>query len=314
MDTVLSSLVNGVAYGLLWFMLAAGLTLIFSMMGVLNFAHASFYMLGAYLGYQINAWAGFWAALIVAPLLVGGLGVLVEKFGLRRAHKYGHMAELLFTFGLAYIMVELVQLVWGRGPVPFNVPASLDGSAEFLGVNLSKFRLLMMGVSLFMLLALFVALTRTRTGLIVQAALKHPDMVEALGHDVPRVFMLVFGGGCALAGLAGVVGGVMFITEPGMAQAVGIMIFVIIVVGGLGSLAGAFVASILFGLITTFVVPFDGSIASALKQLGITIEPDALLWNLWNLQLSQMATLLPYLMMILVLIMRPAGLLGRRED
>lgn len=313
MDTILSSLVNGTAYGLLWFMLASGLTLIFSMMGVLNFAHASFYMLGAYLGYQINAWAGFWTALAVVPMLIGGLGALVERFGLRRAHKFGHMSELLFTFGLAYVVVDLVQLVWGRGPVPFNVPPSLDGSMEFLGIHFSKFRLLMMLVSLFMLLALFVVLTYTRIGLVIQAALKHPDMVEALGHDVPMVFMMVFAGGCALAGLAGVVGGVMFITEPGMAQAVGVMIFVIIVVGGLGSLTGAFLASILFGLILTFAVPFDGSLASALKPLGISIEPDTFLWSLWTLKFSQLASLLPYLLMICVLVLRPKGLLGSRE-
>jgi branched-chain amino acid transport system permease protein len=117
----------GLSYGLLLFMLSSGLTLIFSMMGVLNFAHASFYMLGAYVAYQIMEWIGYWPALVVAPLVVGVIGAIVEKHGLRRVHKYGHVPELLFTFGLTYIVYELVQLVWGRAAVAYQIPTSLDG-------------------------------------------------------------------------------------------------------------------------------------------------------------------------------------------
>ena len=115
------------SYGLLLFMLAAGLTLIFSMMGVLNFAHASFYMLGAYFAYQLSVWLGFWPALVAAPALLFVIGVLVERWGLRRVHKWGHVPELLFTFGLSYIIVELVQVIWGRAAVAYRVPAELDG-------------------------------------------------------------------------------------------------------------------------------------------------------------------------------------------
>ncbi|HCE10656.1 MAG TPA: branched-chain amino acid ABC transporter permease, partial [Oxalobacteraceae bacterium] len=182
------------------------------MMGVLNFAHASFYMLGAYFAYTISTTLGFWPALFVAPLLVGAIGALVERYGLRAVHKYGHIPELLFTFGLSYVMVELVQLVWGRSAVPYAIPAELEGPLFTLyTTTFPIYRAFMMLIALLMLLAIYLVLTRTRIGLVIQAALTHPDMVEALGHNVPRVFMLVFGGGCALAGLAGVIGGDAFV-------------------------------------------------------------------------------------------------------
>src|ERR1700752_1800041 len=127
MEFFLVSLLNGVTYGLLLFMLSSGLTLIFSMMGVLNFAHAFFYMLGAYFGYSISVKLGFWPALVLAPLAVGAIGAAVERFGLRRAHATGHVSELLFTFGLAFVIEEVVHLVWGKSPVPYKIPASLDG-------------------------------------------------------------------------------------------------------------------------------------------------------------------------------------------
>ena len=218
MEFFLVQTLNGISYGLLLFMLSSGLTLVFSLMGVLNFAHASFYMLGAYLAFQISTKIGFWPGLVIAPLLVGALGMLV---------------------------------------------------------------------------AIWLALTRTRIGLVIQAALTHPQTVEALGHNVPRVFMLVFGGGCALAGLAGVIGGNAFVTEPGMAAAVGPIIFVIVVVGGMGSLAGAFIASLLIGCLQTFAVSLD--------------------WSLGGIGIAQAAPMLPYLLMVLLLIFRPKGLMGTRE-
>ncbi|MGE4281789.1 MAG: hypothetical protein AB7G62_19560, partial [Magnetospirillum sp.] len=128
MDFVVITLLNSVAYGLLLFMLSSGLTLIFSMMGVLNFAHASFYMLGAYFAYQISTWSGFWLGLLLAPLLVGGVGMLVEWHGLRHVRRFGHVAELLFTFGLAIVFEELVPLIWGKASVPYAVPAQLEGA------------------------------------------------------------------------------------------------------------------------------------------------------------------------------------------
>jgi len=311
MEFLLVSLLNGVSYGLLLFMLSSGLTLIFSMMGVLNFAHASFYMLGAYFGYQISKGVGFWPALVVAPLLVGAIGAVVERYGLRRVHRFGHVPELLFTFGLAYLIEEFVHLIWGRTAVDYRIPPSLDfGAFEIFESQYPAYRLFMMVVSVAMLAALYWTLAKTRIGLIIRAALTHPDMVQALGHNVPRVFMLVFGSGCALAGLAGVIGGNAFVTEPAMAAAVGSIVFVVIVVGGLGSLAGAFVASLAIGIIQTFAVALDWSFRDAFEDWGWT---SALSATVGAIKLSQFAPVIPYILMVLILIFRPRGLLGRRD-
>jgi branched-chain amino acid transport system permease protein len=317
MESVISQALIGVSYGLLLFMLAAGLTLIFSMMGVLNFAHASFYMLGAYIAYQISTWIGFWPALVLAPLTLFVIGALVERWGLRRVHKWGHVPELLFTFGLSYIIVELVQVIWGRAAVAYRVPAELDGPVIWLqsfGVTFPQYRMFMMAVAIGMLVAIWLVLTRTRIGLVIQAALSHPQQVEALGHNVPRVFMLVFGAGSALAGLAGVVGGNAFVTEPAMAGTVGAIVFVVIVVGGMGSLAGAFVAALLIGLLESFGKVSDWSVATGLNSLGAGVGPGTPGYEVMKLTLAQVAPVLPYLLLVLILIVRPKGLLGTRED
>lgn len=309
------SLLNGVSYGLLLFMLSSGLTLIFSMMGVLNFAHTSFYMLGAYVAYTLSGIIGFWPALFIAPLLIGVLGAGFERYSLRRVHKYGHVPELLVTFGLSYLILELVQLVWGRSTVPYGLPAQLQGPLFTLyGTQFPRSRSFIMLVALLMLLSVWLLLTRTRIGLVIQAALKHPEMVEALGHNVPRVFMLVFGGGAALAGLAGVVGGNTYVTEPAMAAAVGSIIFVVVVVGGMGSLAGAFLASLLIGIIQTFAVAMDQSLATGLQAIGVAVSEQTFGYELLKLTISQVAPILPYLFLVLILIFRPKGLLGTRED
>ena len=309
------SLLNGVSYGLLLFMLSSGLTLIFSMMGVLNFAHTSFYMLGAYLAYSIAGVVGFWPALVIAPLLIGAMGAGFERFALRRVHKFGHVPELLVTFGLSYLILELVQLIWGRSTVPYALPSQLQGPLFTLyGTQFPRSRSFIMLVALLMLVSVWLLLTRTRIGLVIQAALKHPDMVEALGHNVPRVFMLVFGGGCALAGLAGVIGGNTYITEPAMAASVGSIIFVVVVVGGMGSLAGAFIASLLIGLVQTFAVALDYSLVHAFARLGVQVTEQTFGWPVLKLTISQIAPILPYLFLVLILIFRPKGLLGTRED
>ena len=315
MEFTVISLLNGLSYGLLLFMLSSGLTLIFSMMGVLNFAHASFYMMGAYLGFAISKSIGFWPALVIAPLMVGLLGALVERIGLRAVHKHGHVSELLFTFGLSYVMVELVQLIWGRAAVPYPIPAELDGPLFTLyALAFPVYRAFMMLVALLMLVAIWLLLTRTRIGLVIQAALTHPETVEALGHNVPRVFMLVFGGGCALAGLAGVIGGNASVTEPAMAATVGSIIFVVVVVGGMGSLAGALLASILIGMMQTFAVALDWSFVGLLAKMGIAIGTELPVYRLLSLTLAEVAPILPYMLLVLMLIFRPKGLLGTRES
>ena len=308
------SLLNGISYGLLLFMLSAGLTLIMSMMGVLNFAHASFYMLGAYLAYQVSAWIGFWPALLISPLVAALLGAVFERWVLRRVHRHGHVSELLVTVGLSFVMLEVVQLVWGRAPVGYRIPAELDGPLFTLfGSPFPLYRAFMMGVSILMLLAIWLLVSRTRIGLVIQAALTHPDMVQALGHDVPRVSMGVFGGGVALAALAGVVGGNAYTTEPGMAFSVGNIVFVVVVVGGMGSLGGAFIASLLIGVVTTFAVSLDQSLLHLFQAVDVRVTDAMANHALLSLKISQVAPLLPYLLLVSVLIFRPKGLMGTRE-
>lgn len=314
MEFITVSLLNGLSYGLLLFMLSSGLTLIFSMMGVLNFAHASFYMVGAYLGYTVSQSIGYLPGLIIAPLAVGVLGALFERYCLRRVHHFGHVPELLITFGLSYLILEVVQLVWGRSAMDYRKPEWLDFPAfTVFGTQFPAYRLFTMGVALVMLAALWLLLKKTRIGLVIQAALTHPHAVESLGHNVPRVFMLVFGGGAALAGLAGAVGGAQFVTEPAMAASVGSIIFVVVVVGGMGSLPGAFVASLLIGLMDAFAVGSDRSLADAFRLFGMTITESSFGWVVLKVKVSQIAAILPYLLLVLILIFRPRGLLGTRE-
>jgi branched-chain amino acid transport system permease protein len=308
------------------------------MMGVLNFAHASFYMVGAYVAYSITQAIGFWWGLLLAPPIVGAMGALFERYALRHVHKFGHVPELLITFGLSYIILEVVQLIWGRQAVNFLPPESLRGPL-FTIVDLPgslslawgekpaacaatpgavcttfpAFRAFGMGVAVLMLVAVWLLLTRTRIGLVIQAALTHPDAVESLGHNVPRVFMGVFGGGTALAALAGVIGGALRVTEPSMALAVGAVVFAVIVIGGMGSLAGAFVASVGLGVIESFAVGSDHSIADGLSALGLAMTPETFGFAVWSVKLSQVAAILPYLLLVLILIFRPKGLFGTRE-
>jgi branched-chain amino acid transport system permease protein len=343
MEFFIISMLNGLSYGLLLFMLSSGLTLIFSMMGVLNFAHASFYMVGAYVGYTVSRLVGFWPALVIAPLVVGALGAVFERLCLRRVHKFGHVPELLITFGLSYVILELVQLIWGRiargvsaaraaaGPglhadQPFgqrsehglgrcacrDVQRRRCGGARGLFAVPGHPRLHDAGGA-------------GHAGVGVAAAHTHPHRSGdpggtdpsrgggVLGHNVPAVFMLVFGAGAALAGLAGVIGGSTFLTEPSMAATVGSVIFVVVVVGGMGSLSGAFLASVLIGVIQTFAVAFDYSVGSLAAQMGVQLSPGAQGNTLVKLTISQVAPILPYLFLVLILIFRPKGLLGTRE-
>ena len=314
LELVIFSSLNGLLYGMLLFLLASGLTLIFSMMGVLNFAHASFYMLGAYFGYQISRYVGYWPGLVVAPVLVGFIGALVERFGLRTVHKYGHVAELLFTFGLAFIIEESVQMIWGKVAVDYRVPELLNFAAfSLFETTFPAFKMFMLVMSVATFLALLTLLTRTRVGLIIQAALSHPNTVGTLGHNVPLVFMMVFGVGCGLAALAGVIAGPALVTQPAMAASLGPILFVVVVVGGLGSLSGAFIASLAIGLIQTFAVAINVSIADVTALFGIKLDPNSFAGDLWMATIAQVAPIIPYLLLVLVLMFRPQGLMGNRD-
>jgi branched-chain amino acid transport system permease protein len=314
MEVFLVSTLNGLVYGMLLFMLASGLTLIFSMMGVLNFAHASIYMLGAYFAYDISRTLGFWSALVLAPVLCFLVGAAIEMYGLRRVHKNGHIAELLFTFGIAFIIEKAVQMTWGLLPVPYRVPAVLDLPLfTIYGTNFHAYRGFMLLVSVAMFVAIWLGLTRTRIGMVIQAALTHPEMASSLGHNVPRIFTLVFASGAALAGLAGVIGGNYFVTEPSMAYTMGPIVFVVVVFGGLGSLAGCFIASLLMGLVQTYAVVIDYSFADLLKSAGVAVNAASPWAEILTVPIPRIGALLPFLLLILMLLFRPRGLLGTRD-
>jgi branched-chain amino acid transport system permease protein len=317
MDLIFVNLIDGLVTGLLLFMLSAGLTLIFSMMGVLNFAHASFYMLGAYFAYQISTFMGFWMGLLLAPIIVGIAGAGIERYGLRRVHQYGHVPELIFTFGLALLIEEVVQFIWGKNQMPYDPPEILQFTLFSIAGNaIPAYKVFMIFVSIAIFLALLFVLTRTRVGMVIQAALSYPKTVEALGHNVPLVFMGVFGVGTALAGVAGVIAGPVLGTFPGMAFLLGSIVFVTIVIGGLGSLWGALVASLLIGWITTFAASYNVAMADILMSLGFEqpVDLSESAWrDLWSLTLPQIGPILPYLLMVLILVFRPYGLFGKRD-
>jgi branched-chain amino acid transport system permease protein len=281
---------------------------------VLNFAHASIYMIGAYLAFTVSQFTGFFPALIIAPLLCGLLGAAIEVFGLRRVHSNGHIAELLFTFGLVFIIERVVQMTWGMLPMPYRIPPVLDFPLfTFYGQYFPAYRGFMLLVSAGMLLATWLLLKKTRVGLIIQASLTHPQMASALGHNVPAVFTLVFAGGCVLAGLAGVIGGNYQTTEPGMADSMGPIVFVVVVFGGLGSLMGCFIASILMGMIQSFAVVINVSLLDLIKPLGVTLSGDNLFTEFMTVPVARIGALLPFALMILMLLFRPRGLMGTRD-
>jgi branched-chain amino acid transport system permease protein len=277
---------HGLAYAGLLFLVSAGLTLVFGMMNVLNFAHAAMYMLGAYFSFTLlRATGQFWLCLFVCPLLLFIIGALVERFLLRRVHTYGHLHELLLTFGLAYIITELVKLIWGNFPLAVNIGGFLGRTVEFFGMIYPIYRIFIFVCAVIVGLTMAAILYKTRLGIILRAAVNDSEMVNALGFNVPLVFTGVFAFGAALSGLAGVIAGPLLTTYPGMAHEILIDAFVVIVVGGFGSLGGAVVASLLIG---------------ELQSFGVLLFP-------------KLSLALVYMLMASVLIIKPSGLFGEKQ-
>jgi branched-chain amino acid transport system permease protein len=284
--SILTQALHGLVYGMLLFLVASGFTLVFSMMGVLNITHAAFYMLGAYCTYTITIYSGnFWASLLIAPVVVGVLGMLVERFMLRQAHKGGHIAELLLTFGMFYVLAEFVRLIWGTNSLRVPMPSLLAGAIPLLGRTYPVYRLFILGFSILVLIGMACLLLRTRTGILVRAAVSDAQMVDALGTNVSTLFIGVFGGGAALAALAGVIAAPFLSVYPGMGMDVLLDCFVVIIVGGLGSLLGALVASLMLG---------------ELQSFGILLVP-------------QLALVLQFFLMAVILVARPSGLFGEKH-
>ena len=281
-----SQAIHGLAYGMLLFLVAPGLTLIFGMMGILNIAHASFAMLAAYFSFQVLQMTGnFWLALLIAPVVAGICGVLTERFLLRTVHKHGHLAELLITVGIMTLILEIVKIFWGTESLVVKIPESLSGLVNFAGLSYPIYRLFVIGVSVVVLGFMALILFKTRLGKIVQAVVSDADMVSALGINTPLVFMLVFGIGIWLAGVAGAVAGPLLTVFPGLADQLGMDAFVVVVVGGFGSLGGAFIVALFLGELNAYGIQF----------------------------IPRLAPVLMFAFMALVLAFKPKGLFGERE-
>ena len=272
---------HGLAYGMVLFLIAAGLNVIFGMMGVLNLAHASFFMLSAYIAFQfVNITGNFWLALLLAPLVTAICGVLMERFLLTKVHAFGHMGELILTLGVAQIILAAVKGIWGTESLPLKMPPILEGRVTLAGLDYPIYRLFIIGLALAILAIMTLLLYKTRLGKIVRAAVSDAGMVNALGINIPLVFMMVFGIGIWMAGVAGVAIAPILTVFPGLADQVGMDAFIVVVTGGFGSLLGAFVVSIIFGLLSSYGVQFFSQFASVLivgfMAIVLAIRPNGL--------------------------------------
>ncbi len=307
-------LLNGTLFGMLLFMLAAGLTLIYGMMGVINFAHASFYMLGAYLGYQVSVWAGFWAGLIVVPGVLGLAGVAFRRVLISRLAIEDQVGQLLVTFGAAMVITEGVQIIWGRLAVPYRIPDEMTGALFNVGgLDFPIYRFFILAVSVLLFAVILLTLKRTRIGLILSAAQSRPQMVRAMGYDLDRVNDWVFAAGVAVAGLAGLMAGNLLGVYPVMAERITPLLFVIVVVGGLGSLNGALIVALALGLIDTAATTYKLSAEPLVIALFGAPERGTFLADLARFNTTSFAPILPYLLMLIVLLIRPRGLFGQRD-
>jgi branched-chain amino acid transport system permease protein len=278
--------IHGLAYGMVLFLVASGLTIIFGMMDILNLAHAAFFMLAAYFCYQFLSMTGnFWAALLLAPVATAFLGILMERLFLRRIHAFGLMSQLVLTVGFSLVILAGVKIFWGTESLPLKIPPILRGLVMIGGMDYPIYRLFVIGLTLVVLAIMALLLYKTRIGKIVRAAVSDADMVNALGINIPLVFTFVFGVGIWLAGVAGVAIAPILTVFPGLADQMGMDAFVVVITGGFGSLAGAFIVSIIFGLLSSYGVQF----------------------------VSTLAPVLMFAFMAIVLAIRPLGLFGERE-
>jgi len=283
-DLLALQLFTGLALGAVYVLLAVGLSLIFGMLTVVNFAHGAFFMLGAYLGlFAAEKTGSFWLALLIAPVVVGAIGMLAERWLIRPLYGRGIDYPLLLTFGLAYMMVEGVRILWGKSGLPFETPEVLQGATNLGFADFPTYRLFVIGVVVVLLVALWLLIERTRFGLVVRAGARDSVIVRVLGVDVSRVWLIVFGVGTGIAALAGVLAAPMQGVSPEMGTSVLTVAFVVTVVGGMGSLLGAVVAGLLVGVV---------------ESMAVLFFPEA-------------AKVSMFVIMAAVLLVRPQGLFGR---
>jgi branched-chain amino acid transport system permease protein len=284
-DLVLSQIVNGFVLGGLYVLIATGLSIIFGLLGIVNFAHGAFFTLGAYLALTLYQLFG-WPAVILAPLIVGGIGMIAERLLIRRLYDKEPLISLIVTFALALMIEATVRLIWGGIGQPFSPPPFLRGFLIWGPILLTKYRFAVLLTTAAVLLALWLFLEQTPFGRILRAGSRDPEMVALLGINLPRVLTWVFGLGCAISGVAGVLAAPLWTITPSMATNAIMPAFVVVAIGGLGSFAGAVIAGLLVGVVTALTIQFQPDLSGAVM----------------------------YLFMALMLLLRPRGLLGERWE
>jgi branched-chain amino acid transport system permease protein len=280
-ELIVSQIVNGLVLGFLYVLIAIGLSIIFGMLGVVNFAHGVFFALGAYFALSLRDTVGPWA-IVLAPIFVGAAGMLIESSLLRPLYSKEPLLGLFMTFGIALFLEELIRTVWGAGGLPFDPPGMLSGFIIWGPVLVTKYRLFVLVLTAAILFALWLFLQRTRYGRIIRAGSRDAEMVSMLGINLPRVFTFVFGLGTALAGAAGVLAAPLWSVVPSMAEGAIMPAFVVVTIAGLGSFGGAVVSGLLVGVSVALTIQFWPAASSAVM----------------------------YALMVLVLLLRPRGLLG----
>jgi branched-chain amino acid transport system permease protein len=283
-NVILMQMVTGVSLGSLYVLLAIGLSLIFGMLTVVNFAHGAYFMVGAYAGvYAYTLTGNFWISLVATPLVAGALGLLAERFLIRPLYGRGIDYPLLLTFGLSYVMIDTIRALFGIEGLPTSTPAALRGAVNIGIGHFPLYRLFLVAVTAAIVVVLWLFIEKTRYGLIIRAGVRNPEIVRVLGVDISRIWLLVFGLGCAIAGLSGALIAPIRAVTPEMGISVLVESFVVTVVGGMGSLPGAVTAGLLVGIV----------------------------YSMTSLYAPDLAELSIFVLMAIVLLVRPQGFFGR---
>ena len=283
---ITSQVLNGIVLGFLYVLIAVGLSIIFGLLGLVDFAHGAFFALGAYFALTLRPHIGDLWLILLSPILVGCLGMIVERTLLKPLYNKEPLLGLIFTFGMALFTGEAIRTIWGSIGQPYDAPSVFSGFVDYGPILVTVYRLAVLGITVAILIGLWVFLEKTRMGNIIRAGSRDPDMVRLLGINIPRVFTFVFGLGCALAGLAGVLAAPLWSVDPSMGQNAIMPAFVVVVIGGLGSLRGAIVGGLMVGIAVALTIQFWPPAAQAIM----------------------------YALMIVVLLVRPRGLLGERWE